>query len=486
MSQIEDCVKVYNAEPTLALFHADDSFVRGVRGPIGSGKSVGMCAEILSRAIRQPAVNGIRDSRWLIARNTYGELKTTTIRTWQEWVSDDACPIVYDTPIRGKLVQALDDGTTLVLEVLFVSFDKPKDVKKALSLEISGAWINEAREVPKSILDALTGRVGRYNQDAQGWSGIIMDTNPPGDKHWWYQCAEIETPRGWKFFAQPPALIKVDGGGYIPNPKAENVQNHKKLQYEYWLRQTPGKTEEWIKVYCLGQYGNVEEGKPVYPEYNDDVHTKEILEPYSNMPILLGFDFGLTPACIFGQITPRGKLIVFDELVATDMGLKQFLRDSVIPHISQNYSEFEFIAVGDPAGTGRAQGDDEITCFGELKKVGFNNTEPAPTNLFDLRRDAVASYLTKMSDGQPCFLMSKKCKELRRGFLGNYKFTLIQASGEERYKEIPLKNSSSHPHDALQYLALRASAGVETTTQKQERQQESNKRWNKIKVAGSL
>jgi len=36
----------YKASPTLSKFHNSDAFFRGVKGPIGSGKSVGMCFEL--------------------------------------------------------------------------------------------------------------------------------------------------------------------------------------------------------------------------------------------------------------------------------------------------------------------------------------------------------------------------------------------------------------------------------------------------------
>lgn len=464
-------IRVYNAEPTLAAFHADDSFIRGVRGPVGSGKSVGMCMEIISRAARQrPNSLGQRKSRWAIIRNTYGELKTTTIKTWQEWVSDDCCPIVYDSPIRGTLIQKLQDGTTMILEVLFVALDQPKDVKKLLSLELTGAWINEAREVPKAILDGLTMRVGRYPSKADGgasWRGIIMDTNPPDDDHWWYRAAEEETPATWKFFAQPPALLYKENYGYIPNPKAENIANHE-FGYDYYFQQIPGKSAEWIKGYVLGQYSNIQEGKPVFPEYNDDLHCSKLdLQPYKNLPIILGFDFGLTPACIFGQVSPRGRLIVFDELVSESMGIRQFLRDCVKPHIEQHYSDFleHIIVVGDPAGNQRAQSD-ESTCLDEIRSAGFKDVEPASTNSFIARREAVAGYLTRLSDGEPCFLLSPKAKICRRGFLGGYRFQRVQVSGEERFKDVPEKNQFSHPHDGLQYLALRAAQGIETIQQR--------------------
>ena len=37
----------YDPEPTLARFHASDKFFRGIRGPIGSGKSVACVIEII-------------------------------------------------------------------------------------------------------------------------------------------------------------------------------------------------------------------------------------------------------------------------------------------------------------------------------------------------------------------------------------------------------------------------------------------------------
>ena len=56
----------------------------------------------------------------------------------------------------------LGDKTTVELEVIFLALDKQEDVKKLLSLELTGVWINEAREIPKSIVDACTMRVAAF------------------------------------------------------------------------------------------------------------------------------------------------------------------------------------------------------------------------------------------------------------------------------------------------------------------------------------
>lgn len=462
-------VITYVAEATAGLFHRSDAFVRGLRGPIGTGKSVTCCMEIMRRAREQEPFQGVRRSRWAAIRNSYPELKSTTIKTWQDWVPDDVAPMRWDAPITSVFTANLPDGTRIECEVMFISLDRPADVKKLKSLDLTGGWINEASELPKAILDMLTGRVGRYPSKAQGgasWSGIIMDTNSPDDDHWWYDIAELSKPEGYEFFAQPGALLQ-EGTRYVPNPAAENVQNHI-LGYEYWLRQIPGKDAQWIKVFILGEYGSVHDGKPVYPEYNDTLHVAEI-DPIPGVPIDIGLDFGLTPAAVFTQNDVRGRLLVIDELCGEDMGISGFLEDVLIPQLMKVYPEWwakkdTMIRVfGDPAGAQRAQ-TDEKSCFDEVKAAGLK-IRPAKSNAWLPRRGAVAWFMSKLSGGKPMFLIDPVCKVLRKGFNGGYKYRRIQVIGEERYTEEPMKNSYSHPHDALQYVAME-SGGLQATKEK--------------------
>lgn len=463
-------VVTYVAEPTAKLFHRSNAFVRGLRGPIGTGKSVTCCMEIMRRAAEQEPFEGVRRSRWAAIRNSYPELKSTTIKTWQDWVPDDVAPMRWDAPITSVFEADLPDGTRIECEVMFISLDRPADVKKLKSLDLTGGWINEASELPKAILDMLTGRVGRYPNKAQGgasWSGIIMDTNSPDDDHWWYDIAEVNKPQGYEFFAQPGALLKV-GERYAPNPLAENVKNHI-LGYEYWLRQIPGKDAQWIKVFILGEYGSVHSGKPVYPEYNDTLHVKEI-EPIQGVPLDIGMDFGLTPAAVITQNDARGRFLVLDELCGEDMGVSGFLEDVLIPQLMKVYPEWwakkdKLIRVfGDPAGSQRAQ-TDEKSCFDEVKAVGLK-IRAAKSNAWLPRRGAVAWFLSKLSSGHPLFLIDPCCKVLRKGFNGGYKYRRIQVVGEERFTEEPMKNSYSHPHDALQYVAME-SGGLQATKEKE-------------------
>jgi len=208
----------------LKEFLKNDTFFRGIRGPVGSGKSVACCIEIIKRAISQkPNPEGIRKTRWAVIRNTNPQLKTTTIKTWLDWFpEEDWGGFTWSVPYTHKLKKGDID-----CEVIFLALDRPEDVKKLLSLELTGVWINEAREIPKSIVDACSMRVGRFPSMRDGgptWYGVVCDTNPPDTDHWWaimagetiipdyiskQEAKMLIKPDNWKFFNQPPAMEEI-------------------------------------------------------------------------------------------------------------------------------------------------------------------------------------------------------------------------------------------------------------------------------------
>lgn len=437
-----------------------------------SGKSVVLMQEIFRIGmLQQPQADGIRRTRWAVIRNTYPELRSTTINTFLDWFGDIST-IKYDSPIEAVL--KVDD---IQIQIYFMALDKPKDIKKLKSLELTGVAINEASEIPKDVLDMATGRVGRYPAERDGGitrACVIMDTNPPDTDHWWYKLFEEQRPESYEEFSQPPALLRLMRRGhpvYVPNPDAENVK-HQPLRYKYWLQQIAGKSQQWINVYVMGQYGTAISGRPCYPNYNDDVHCSKVrLEASRDMPLLLGWDYGRTPACIIGQLTPKGQLRIIEEILIADdgpgMGIRQFTRDVVKPHLLQHYPGFETIfSWGDPSG-GYGSDRGEENCYDIQEQEGIP-TQSALTNAPELRLENVEYFLTRMIDGEPGFLLDPRCQTLRKGFLGAYQFERIQVGGDEsRYRDTPKKNRYSHAHDGCQYLADLARNGVVKVSSKQ-------------------
>ena len=76
----------YKPFPTLYKMHHDDAEIKIIIGPFGSGKSSGLTMEIVRQACIMPkCLDGVRRSKWLIIRNTYDELKSTSLQMWEEW-----------------------------------------------------------------------------------------------------------------------------------------------------------------------------------------------------------------------------------------------------------------------------------------------------------------------------------------------------------------------------------------------------------------
>lgn len=438
----------YIMSPTTQKFHADDHFVRALMGPIGSGKSVACIIDMWMRCMQQaPNKDGIRKTRWLVARNTYRELIDTTIQTFFDWIPQ-SIGIFWKMDMKFIADIPMPDGTTAHVEFFFRAMDKPDDVKKLLSLELTGGFLNEAREIPKQIVDMLVGRLGRYPNIRDGgptWYGLIMDTNPPDSDHWWYKLFEVDQPKTYKLFRQPSGL-------------AHNAENINNLPKGYYTNMQDGKDKEWINVYVNGNYGFVMDGKPVFGEYKDDVHsTNESIVIADSLPIFVGIDFGLTPAAVFGQKTAAGRWMIFDELVTEDMGAKNFAK-LLNQKINHEYPHCKFEIYGDPAGDQRAQ-TDEITPFQILNSEGIN-AYPTYTNDFIIRREAVAATLTRMDfAGNTGFCIGPKATMIRKALAGGYKYKRMAVSGQERYQDKPDKGRYSHVADALQYLMVGAGEG---------------------------
>tara|TARA_R110002012_G_scaffold153730_1_gene313911 strand:+ start:1292 stop:2812 length:1521 start_codon:yes stop_codon:yes gene_type:complete len=466
----------FTKSPTVWNFLQDKSFVRGIMGPVGSGKSYACAAEIMLKAVSQvPSPrDGIKYSRFVVVRNSYPELRTTTIKTWQELFPENIWgPFRWSPPLTHHIkLPSRDNAPGIDCEVIFLALDQPKDVRKLLSMELTGAWVNEARELPKAVIDGLTHRVGRYPTLSDGgaspWRGIIMDTNPMDDDHWWYRLAEKEKMVGkykWKFFRQPGAVEEYTSADLPENPEANgfvfsantwwltnpSAENRNNLPAGYYEQTLLGKNTDWIRCYAQGLYTYVQEGKPVMNEYDDSIMSEDHLEADISVPIQVGIDFGLTPAAIFGQKLTNGRWVILHELVTFDMGLERF-GNMLKSTLATKFPKFEVLVWGDPAGMARDQ-IYEVTSFDHLKSIGLL-ARPTASNDFRVRREAGAMPMNRLIEGKPGILIDKTCQRLRKALAGGYHFKRVQISGGERYRDTPNKNDHSHVGDAYMYLVL--------------------------------
>lgn len=442
--------------------------VRAVGGPVGSGKSVGMVMEILLKGLQQQAFRNTRRTRWAVVRNTYNELKNTTIKTWSDWIPPELGVVKMTAPPTSKIViPDIGDGTRVEIEIVFLALDREEDQAKLRSFELTGIWFNEAQFIDTEILRVGLQRTGRYpkvekdehNEVIAGsgcsWSGSILDFNMVDTEHALFTAFEVEKRKGWKMWRQPPAIIEIDNPEesgekmWVGHPDAENIQN---LQqgYNYYLDKLPGMKRSQILVDFCAQWGVSVTGQPVYAEtYDDDYHVSEDeIKPDKSLPLYMGVDFGLHPAITFGQIMRDGRLVILKELdpnQPSGVGLEEFLEDWYRPFIMEHFVGIrQFEGWGDPAGRGR-NAIDKRSPYMVLSAAGIRCT-PTLTNEFLPRKESVEKFLMKRNG----IIINPSCMRIRKGFLGGYGYKKINGLS----KTHPDKNSFSHVHDSLQYLCL--------------------------------
>ena len=136
----------YEPLPTLRLFHESDAPIRCLVGPVGSGKTTAAAMELfyyLPLFLKEEY--GIKKSRWVILRNSYRELTDTTQKTVFDWFPWGK---FYASDQRFEL-RFPKEG--IEVEALFRSCDRPDDIKKFKSLELTGYWIDESIEVSEQV-----------------------------------------------------------------------------------------------------------------------------------------------------------------------------------------------------------------------------------------------------------------------------------------------------------------------------------------------
>lgn len=471
--------------PTVAAFMQDKHRIRGMMGPFGSGKSSAMLWEIIRKGHEQkPGPDGIRRTRWAVVRSTFPQLENTTIKTVIEWLP----PIYFGHYRSAKHDYMITGFKGVEIELIFKALDKPERVDDLLSLELTGVWVNEAREVPKAIIDALDGRIDRYPSNKDGgrtWTGMIMDTNPPDEESWWHKMFEVDKPSNVKLFKQPSGLsLEAENICALGTKVGDYPEGEKPgLSADYYTNLMIGKDKSYVDVFVKGLYGYTKEGKPVYEScYNDDIHVApSTLTPIIGTELIISFDFGLTPAAIFGQITPRGFLHIYDELLSEGMGIKQFIKNMVRPLLNLKYQGFSVIVVGDPAGNQRAQ-TDEKSCFDILREEDFRVVASDLSNALVPRIGAVEGFLTRLTDGKPTFQLDPAIKTLRKGFISGYCYRRIKGAND-RFTEDPWKNFFSHIHDACQGLCLYLTGTIKKA-EKSNKRKKYRKKYQPASIAG--
>lgn len=447
MGQVLD----FRAPPTIVRFMKSDKRVRLVRGPVGSGKSSGMVMEALRRASlqRPDPKDGIRRTRGVVVRNTLPQLETTSLKTINELLR----PIIDYRPSDKTVWIKQGD---IECELILMPLDRPENIQRLLSLDLTFAWLSEFRELPVQILLDVLSRCGRFPSMMHGgpsWYGLFGETNSFDEDSDWNKVLEERMlgdkplpEETWDYFIQPGAR----------DPNAENRENLVPGYYEDLIKSN---STEWIEQYIDNRIAPSLSGEAVFrSSFKREFHVaKQATQVIPGTMLVIGMDFGRNPAAIIGQMDPRGRIVAHAEAWADNTGVEKFVNETLRPILQQpRFQRLPVAVVGDPSGVARSQIGEE-SVFQALKRLGLAS-QPAQTNAIDPRLRAVEKWLLSQRDGGPAFLISPECEMFVKAMSSKYRYA------KKKDGELQPLPEKSHPWsdiaDAGQYFVLGFSGNI--------------------------
>lgn len=450
--------------PTQWRFMTSDAFVVMLFGPRGEGKTYAGYYRLLYQASRLPP--GVRPLRVAIIRDTLVNLRDSTIRTLHE-LEGRGIAVQWQHD-QGHEAGALVGGG--LLELRFIGLDRMAEVNRLQGLGVGVVWLEEpapAAELSGGIPPEVFGVAAtslRQPGVVQGWIQITM--NPPDEDHWTLAVADRIQTLAPSLQASLPQLAARPMVALYRIPKGENPHYADQRRAENRLALEATGRRDLVQRLIEGQIGQVILGEPVMPEYSDSLHVAEAPLPVLRQGTLVrSWDFGLTPTCIWSQITPSGHAHVLWAVQGVNQGLAQLLDEQVLPWEADFLRGFEGAIrdVGDRAGTQREQSNSERTAVALLESRLRAAVGPhAPPAVFEPgpvpwapRRDALKALLSRLSRGRPILQVDPECRLVRRALRGGWHYPKDALGRITPTLEAAKRASGLHDHvgHALAYLA---------------------------------
>lgn len=457
-----------------------------------SAKTTGAVAMALRDAmVQKPDSRGYRLTRTVVVRQTYTQLAGNTAKSIRALLGGIGGEVTEGKPPKGTLELPLPDGTTMRWELQFLALDAPNVEADIRGLDVTNGILDELSSAEdEEVVLALLSRLGRYPSPllvaggattVQAWGVTNGPTKGTWLHRWWlggmdakFQIIEDqiakETGRTQKFFGryqQPPALLMQPDGTHLPNPLAENVRNLPNTYGYYYLQLA--RDPAAVQAFVYGEFADLEVGTRVYKAFGA-IHTlpqAKFMSLWQGSRVMMQtYDFGRTPVCLFAVERATGGLIVFDEVMAEDISIDNFVQNFVIPTMQRRYPgvELEF-ATGDPSGLDKS-GVVDLSPFAVLHRHSIPIELPGGTRVDDLgkRIEATRNRLTTLDHtGVPMLQVTDNCKYLIEALSQTYIYKEVVRGGGS-ISEAPTKSHKNWTSDlanALEYLCRHKAPDLE-------------------------
>lgn len=393
---------------------------------MGEGKSAALAWAPFYHTCNNPG------AYWAIIRDTWENLRDTTLKEFFKWFPPGVMGSWNESKKTFTWAEGVAKGS-----VVFLGMDDPGDSSKLMSRELAGFCIDEPAPaatsggVAEMIFDM---GLSRLRQTGMKWYGAKLAENNPDETHWTYR--RFVDPGSDEFKIWQPIT----------------PENEKNLPSGYYqgLRQLWGHRPDLQRRFIDGKFGFQQEGRVVTPEWSDDLHLAIGLVPVPRTDLVLLWDFGLNPTCIITQITPMRNWLILNSFVGEEMGVEELINAAVKPCLVENYRNFRWAHIGDPAGRQREQSSIRRSAV-RLLTSSLGGTFRAGPVKIEERREPLRAALARSVAGRGMIQVDREhAKHVWYALRGGWHYHVSRAG---IVSQEPVKDQHSHPGDAMGYGA---------------------------------
>lgn len=442
----------FNANPTQRAFIESRAEADLFASRKGEGKSAGLCWASYFYTVHNPDATG------LILRDTWENLKRTTLEEWFHWFPDG----LYGQWIGTERAWYWDKRRTgLEGKVYFMGANDQADAQKIASMPL--AYFEMDEPAPAAAAEGSVGSAGidefvfdtamaQLRQPGMKWYAAKLATNNPDESHWTFK--RFVRPGTPPNRSKPHLPMQDLGYRCWQTREPENVKNLPPGYYESMADRWKDR-KDLLRRFVEGKFGFQSAGVSVTPEWSDELHLARGLEPIKGSKIVCMWDGGHNPTCVITQTTPLYDWLILDAFVGDGIGMYELIEGIVKPRILDRYSwvvnkPVQFIKhTGDP---NLETGDQSSTANSAhrviLRELG-GVWVPGPIDV-DGRIDPLRDVLRKQREGRGIVLVDAENAEavwfsLRGGW--HYRKARSGVIGGI------LKDKHSHPGDCMGYGA---------------------------------
>ena len=248
----------------------------------GSGKSVFAAQKIILRIV------GENHHKFLCLRKIGETVKDSIFAELQSAIDELGLTDEFRVNKTDRTFTHLNTKNLILCKGL----DEPQKIKSIKG--ITGMWLEEATDFEENDLDQLDIRI---RGEKLNYVQYILSFNPIDENHWLKR----------RFFDKQDAYSTVCHTTYMDNFFLSDEDRQR-------LESLKERNELFYNVYCLGRWGIVVKSDKFMYAFSNEKHVIDFYEPNKYLPILVSYDFNVSPmTAIIGQQN-GDSVVIFDEI----------------------------------------------------------------------------------------------------------------------------------------------------------------------------